>query len=403
MKIRSLVTATSVATAVFLASAWSAVASPAEGATPAAGSPIVLAMISQEAGPAALPDSHLAAQAAVNYVNAKLGGAAGRPLKLVTCVTDGSPEESSACANQLLADHPLAFVGESELGTAGSVPIIAGAGIPIVGPAAVTPELVTSPDAFSMGLDVVSDTAGWTKYLTTKGKAKTVNLINLDIPAAPIFQKIVASVAAANGAKLGVTTSLPVTATDVTAQMAAASAGHPGAILAISSQQLCVPVMQAHASVAPAIPLYVPGICGAPNLLRSAGSAANGVYIGFGHYDPSDTSIPDVATYRKALAKYGSKKVQLSEFASNAFAAVMNLRVIIDQIGPSVTPAAVISALKATNNQPGSMSEPYSCNHRVPLDVSGCASAIRMLKVKNGKLVDVGGAWYDGSTQIKLG
>jgi branched-chain amino acid transport system substrate-binding protein len=404
VNIRSFVTATSVAIALFLASAWSAVASPAEGATPApAGPPIVLAMITQEAGPAAIPDSHLAAQAAVNYVNAKLGGAAGRPLKLVTCVTDGSPEESSACANQLLADHPLAFVGESELGTAGSVPIIAGAGIPIVGPAAVTPELVTSPDAFSMGINLVSESADWTKYMTTKGKAKTVNLINLDIAAAPIFKEIVASVAAANGAKLGVTTSLPETATDATAQMAAASAGHPGAILAITTQQLCVPVMLAHASVAPDIPLYVPGICGAPNLLRAAGSAANGVYIGFGYDGPNDTSIPAVTSYRKALAQYGSKKIQLSEFASNAFAAVMNLRVIIDQIGPSVTPAAVTSALKATVNQPNFMGEPYTCNHRVPLAVSACASAIRMLKVENDKLVDVGGAWYDGTNEIKLG
>ncbi len=414
MKIRSLIMVTTIMAVALLASACSSSTSPAgttttttspsSGAAPApGGTPIVLAMISQEAGPAAIPDSRLAAQAAVNYVNAKVGGAAGHPLKLVTCITDGSPEESSACANQLLADHPLAFVGESELGTAGSVPIIAGAGIPLVGPAAVTPELITSPDAFSMGLDAVSGTAGWTKYMTTRGKVKTFNLINLDIPAAPIIQKIVASVAVANGAKLGVTTSLPETATDATAQMAAAASGNPAAILAITSQQLCVPVMLAHASVAPNIPLYMPGICGVPSLLRAAGSAANGVYIGFGHYDPNDTSIPDVATYRKALAEYGSKNIQLSEFASNAFAAVMNLRVIIDQIGPSVTPAAVINALKATNNQPGFMGESYSCDHRVPLAVSACASGIRMLKVENGKLVDVGGAWYDGSTQIKLG
>jgi len=82
---------------------------------------------------------------------------------------------------------------------------------------------------------------------------------------------------------------------------------------------------------------------------------------------------------------------------------VLNLRVIIDQIGPSLTPAAVTSALKAANNQPNFMGEPYTCNHRVPLAVSACASAIRMLKVENDKLVDVGGAWYDGTNEIKLG
>ena len=283
------------------------------------------------------------------------------------------------------------------------MPIIAGAGIPLVGPAAVTPELVTSSDAFSMGIDAVSDTAGWTKYITTKGKAKTVNLINLDIPAAPIFQKIVGSVATANGAKLGVTTSLPVTATDATAQMAAASSGHPDAILAITSQQLCVPVIRAHASVAPTIPLYVPGICGAPSLIRAAGSAANGIYVGFGHYNPADTKNRDVAQYRDALTHYGAKGIQLSEFTSNAFAAVINLRALVDGIGPTVTPALLVGALKATHDQPGFMSEPYSCNQRVPLDTSGCATGIRMLKVENGKLVDVGDNWFDGTGQIKLG
>jgi len=49
------------------------------------------------------------------------------------------------------------------------------------------------------------------------------------------------------------------------------------------------------------------------------------------------------------------------------------------------------------------MGEPYTCNHRVPLAVSACASSIRMLKVENDKLVDVGGAWYDGTNEIKLG
>lgn len=50
------------------------------------GDPIGLAMITQESGPAALPDSRLAAEAAVKYVNTELGGAAGRPLELQTCV-----------------------------------------------------------------------------------------------------------------------------------------------------------------------------------------------------------------------------------------------------------------------------------------------------------------------------
>ena len=73
-----------------------ATAAPPVSKAPApTGTPIVLAMISQESGPGALPDARQAAEAAVGYVNAELGGAGGHPLKLETCITDGSPEQSS--------------------------------------------------------------------------------------------------------------------------------------------------------------------------------------------------------------------------------------------------------------------------------------------------------------------
>src|SRR4029453_14100941 len=163
-------------------------AAPVSTLPPPEGDPIVLAMITQDGGPAALPDSRVAAEAAVAYVNTELGGAAGRPLQLEACVTDGSPEQSSACANRLLEKGPGAFVAETELGTAGSVPIIEGAGVPLVGAAGITPELVGSRNAYAFGLDAVGDFAGWTKYLATDGGAKTISLLNLDVPAAGIFE-----------------------------------------------------------------------------------------------------------------------------------------------------------------------------------------------------------------------
>jgi branched-chain amino acid transport system substrate-binding protein len=170
-------------------------AGPVSTLPPPTGDPIVLTMITQESGPAALPDSRLAAEAAVAYVNAELGGAGGRPLELQTCVTDGSPEQSSACANQLLEQDPVAFVGETELGTAGSVPIIEQAGVPLVGAAGIIPELVVSQSAFAFGLDAVADWAGWAKYLVTDGGATTINIINIDIPVAPVFEAVIRSVA----------------------------------------------------------------------------------------------------------------------------------------------------------------------------------------------------------------
>jgi branched-chain amino acid transport system substrate-binding protein len=377
-------------------------APPVSKAPVPTGTPIVLAMISQESGVSALPDARQAAEAAVGYVNAELGGAAGHPLKLETCITDGSPEQSSGCANKLLEAKPVAFVGEFEVGTSGSMPIIERAGVPRIGPAAVTPELISSPDSFAFGLDLVPGWSAWTKYLTTKLAAKKLNVISVDFSGAPVIASIVKSVAQANGARVDKTSLYPPTAVDVSSQMASAIGGSPDAIVAVPSPPTCVPLMQAHHDLAPNVPFFLPGLCGDPRILKAAGDASEGVYIGFSRLNPYDTGNPEVATYRRALTTYSKQTVALSEFASNSFSAVIAVKDLIDKIGAGVTPASLTAAVRATTGQKLFMGEPYSCAQPSKLTPATCANSQRMLQVKNGALVDVGGAWFDGTSQAKL-
>ena len=368
------------------------------------GEPIVIAMISQESGPAALPDSRQAAEAAVAYVNTERGGAAGHPLQLDTCVTDGSPEQSSACANQLLENHPVAFVAQAELGTAGSVPIIEGAGVPLVGAAGVTPELVNSRSAYAFGLDAVGDYAGWTKYLTTDGGAKTINLLNLDIPAAGIFEAIIRSVAEANGSTLVKVVSIPLNAADATSYIAAAAAGDPDIIMTTTSAQLCVPISQAHASIAPETKLFLPGICGSPQILAAAGDAIDGAYVGFGSLNPYDTADPQVETYRRALDTYADGDVPLSQFAGNAFTAIINLADVIDGLDPAaVTPAAISDAIRSGVDIASFMTDEYTCDQRLAFSPVTCSPGRRVFEVAGTKLENLSDQWYDGTADVKLG
>ena len=53
----------------------------------------------------------------VDYINAYKGGLDGHPIKIDWCVTDGTPAQSSSCAKQLIADHPMAIIGASDLAT----------------------------------------------------------------------------------------------------------------------------------------------------------------------------------------------------------------------------------------------------------------------------------------------
>ena len=130
--------------------------------------------------------------------------------------------------------------------------------------------------------------------------------------------------------------------------MAAVAQGDPDVIMAVTSAQLCVPIAQAHAGIAPPTKLFLPGICASPQTLGAAGSAIEGAYIGLGSLNPYDTSDPQVATYRRALDTYGGDEVPLSQFAGNAFTAVMNLKDVVDKLDPaSVTAADIATAIGA--------------------------------------------------------
>ena len=66
-----------------------------------------------------------------------------------------------------------------------------------------------------------------------------------------------------------------------------------------------------------------------------------------GRSEPVRHEAPDVATYRAALDTYGHQ-VPLSQFAGNAFTAVMNLKAVLDKLGPTgVTPDAITNAIRA--------------------------------------------------------
>ena len=91
----------------------------AETASAADGEPIVLGMINQENTPVgSYPELSSATRAAIEFVNAELGGVNGRPLELEVCNTEFSPEGSTSCAQQFVqAGVPAVLGGIDVFGT----------------------------------------------------------------------------------------------------------------------------------------------------------------------------------------------------------------------------------------------------------------------------------------------
>ena len=107
--------------------------------------------------------------------------------------------------------------------------------------------------------------------------------------------------------------------------------------------------------------------------------------------------------YRRAVDTYGDH-VPLSQFAGNVFTVVMNLKAVIDKLGPTgVTPDAIITAIKAGTNVPSFMTDTYTCDGRSRLSSGTCVRGRRVLQVKDGQLSNLSDQWYDGTTQVNLG
>ena len=65
--------------------------------------PVLVGLINMENSPAgSFPEARVAIEAAADWVNSELGGINGRPIELVTCITDFSIEKSQSCAQEMV-------------------------------------------------------------------------------------------------------------------------------------------------------------------------------------------------------------------------------------------------------------------------------------------------------------
>ncbi|MEE2056500.1 ABC transporter substrate-binding protein [Rhodococcus artemisiae] len=102
------------------------------GATPS-GEPIVIGALAPIKGASAYPQTAYGLEAGVHYVNEVLGGIDGRPLEVDVCGGDGSPETAISCANGFVSKGLPLVIDAVDQSMGAAVPILASAGIPIVG------------------------------------------------------------------------------------------------------------------------------------------------------------------------------------------------------------------------------------------------------------------------------
>lgn len=157
-------------------------ASPSDGGL--TGEPVIVGVQSLDTGPVAYPQNTYGAKAAEWYINNKLGGIGGRPVKLDICSGDGTPETGVKCANKFVSeDVPVVFDAYDGTSMGAMTPILESAGIPIVGTLAgqAVAENAKYPTAFYFSGPLETSALGMVKILSQLGK-KTASLAVTDAP-----------------------------------------------------------------------------------------------------------------------------------------------------------------------------------------------------------------------------
>jgi branched-chain amino acid transport system substrate-binding protein len=329
----------------------------------ASGSPVVFGMINIQSNAGAdFPEVAQAAQAAVKYVNAYGGGLDGHPIKLNVCVTDGSPSTSVSCANKLIAEHPVAILGGTDLAGGATLPLYAKAGLDMFGGVDLTPAESSAPNSLIFNDVAQSGNSDIGVYAVKTLHAKNVSVIALGdtqgTSQAKAFE--LPAVQASGGTAKLVT--VPPSQADASSSVASALGSSPDAILLEDPSQ-CVSLLSSLKSLGNTKPVLSIDPCSAPSVIKAAAGGANGMYWFEPYQDLfAAAQTHDVMLTKAILGKYAAANIQVDSPALAGLSTVMNIWTAFKSTPTSkLTSAYMMKTLKA-GSHPAFLSTTYDCS-----------------------------------------
>jgi branched-chain amino acid transport system substrate-binding protein len=364
----------------------------AAGGKAASGTPIKFGVVSPVTGTSAVPTFEEGVKAAAAYINDQLGGVKGRPLQLVYCDDQGqNPAANAACVHGFVADNVTGILNYgSAFGTA-SLPIAAAAGI-----STITPGSTLSEDQSKYTIiphaDTESGYAALFSYLKKQGKTSVGSMV-IDIPQTlTLFSEILPPAAKQGGVRFVHMVTVDPTAADFTPEVLKAAQGADIVTMSYGPTSMAQTVRDAQAAGVHAQFAVSNVAIDEKNFVQPAGPAADGVlaYSGVLLYN---SPAAQAVTYRDQMqrAGFGAGIGGLSE---QGFSYLMT----------------AYTALTHMTQYTASALRDYFNSHKVPVylgqvyDASKTpfpdrpaihVTAARVVQVKNGQFVDVGGGWVD--------
>jgi branched-chain amino acid transport system substrate-binding protein len=321
------------------------------GAASSSLAPVYIGWLNQQGGASAIgPLATEGAQTAVNYINAKLGGVDGHPLKLVTCFIANTDAEGTTCGQQFAANKNIDVIGEGGVAI-GIQPFYTAIGTttPVIVGVAVTGTDAVQSNAVILFGDATHVLGPFGTYATDVLHAKTAALVYPDVPG--ITEGAAAIEAGLKAAGVSVTAvGYDESQTDLTSVLVAAHATTADMVIPYSDSTGCVNLAKS---------LIQLGITDAKKIV-SAPLCLNGqVAAGLGGDFPiwtyaiasslyGDATDPGMPPYMAVTAKYEPAADAPDPWNIVAFSQILTIDRFMNEIGyASLTPAAILAKAKA--------------------------------------------------------
>jgi branched-chain amino acid transport system substrate-binding protein len=318
------------------------------GAADSSKSAITFGMINDEGGVPSFPEGSAAADAAVKFLNEKLGGVDGHPVKLVTCKVASGEEQGQTCAQRFLNDRSLTGVLEVALPIGGQAFHQTMAGKkPVIMTTPNTVASATGKNSYGISAGVFGTSPGFVGYASQFLKAKTVSLLfPNDDSTAQLAAKQIRQGFAKAGVKV-TTGGFKSAATDLLAPVTASGATRTDATVALlPTPPACIAGAKAFQQAGVSKPILALGLCINEPVKKALGDFAKWTYV-FGNVNPTAPDDPDAAAFTAAMKQYAPEG-NTGGFAIHSFMGVLAMAKLAGDAGAdALTPEKFAAAAKA--------------------------------------------------------
>lgn len=349
----------------------------------ATGEPVVFGVLNLQSGPVTFPEVLEAEQAAVDYVNAYRGGIGGRPIKLVSCATDGQPSTSARCANQLLEQKPVAILGGADTGSPGAIPVWQRADLAYLGGISFTPVEGNYANAAVFSSVNAANAAGAVYAAQELGAKSAAVIYTSDTAGTNIAEHDIIATFQAVGVTNITKVGIAPTSSDVTSAVATVVGAHPDVVY-IDAPAACPAILSSLKQLGSTAKVLGIDPCTSPPAIAAANGGAEGLYFASPTEDPHSGS-KDGQLFLAALQKYAAPSIVLDAPAAIGFQTVVNVQTALADADPAdLTTAKILAAVRTGTPTPNFLGHDYVCDGKQLPKVSAACNAYSQIRQVQG-------------------